>query len=184
MDDDSKDDDTQIAAGEFDFVTAKQAAVLDLLADHRTSKEIAHLLDISETAINRRIELLRSRLGGIPRLELIRRYRLWSSGQAESADSPGVENRIRILPLADTAPDGERKPQDSPGADLAFKDSLEIKIDAPWTRSSEPRIVPRVLDGENATLTRGMVIAIILLAIIASLVLGLAAAQAIADAVS
>ncbi len=181
MDDDSKKKNN---VGEFDFVTAKQAAVLDLLAHNRTSKEIGYTLNISEAAVNRRIEVLRARLGGVARPELIRRYRLWTSSRAADRDSPCVESEMQILPLAETAPNEERPAQDSPVADLAFKDSLEMKIDAPWTRPSEPRVVPRVLDGENATLTRGMTIAIMLLAIIASLILGLAAAKAIADAVS
>lgn len=178
------DDDSNNNVGEFDFATAKQSAVLDLLGHNRTSKEIAHALQISEAAVNRRIEVLRARLGGVARAELIRRYRLWSSNRAVRGDSPCVDSEMQILPLAKLTLGDERPVQDSPGIDLAFKDSLEMKIDAPWTRPDEPQIVPRVLDGEKATLTRGMAIAIILLAIIASLVLGLAAAQAIAEAVS
>ena len=50
--------------GDFDFLTEKQVAVLDLLANNRTSKEIAWTLGVSETAVNRRVEVIRSRLGG------------------------------------------------------------------------------------------------------------------------
>ena len=57
-----------------------------------------------------------------------------------------------------------------------------MTIEAPWTRPEEQRVVPRGLDGENAVLTRGAAIAIILFALTASLVLGLAAAQAITEA--
>ena len=76
--------------GGFSSLTDKQAAVLDLLADGRTSKEIATVLDLSESAVNRRIELLRSRFGGItcqtafkrdPRLE----WAPWA-GQDHAAD--------------------------------------------------------------------------------------------------
>ena len=51
-------------------LTAKQRDVLALIADNRTSKEIAGLLGISESAVNQRIEIVRTRLGGLPRGEL------------------------------------------------------------------------------------------------------------------
>lgn len=56
-------------------LTQKQQEVLALVADNRTSKEIAAHLGISESAVNQRIETIRSRLGWIPRGELARRYR-------------------------------------------------------------------------------------------------------------
>lgn len=62
-------------AATFAALTAKQREVLALVADNRTSKEIASLLGISESAVNQRIEIVRSRLGGLPRGELARLYR-------------------------------------------------------------------------------------------------------------
>lgn len=56
-------------------LTVKQREVLALVADNRTSKEIAARLGISESAVNQRIEMVRARLGGIPRGELARLYR-------------------------------------------------------------------------------------------------------------
>ncbi|MGL3822873.1 response regulator transcription factor [Sphingopyxis sp. R3-92] len=176
--------DKESSGGEFDLLTLKQAAVLDLLAEGRTSKEIAGTLGTAESAVNRHIEILRSRFGGITRLELARRYRERPGDFVRPGMTPApcVETTKQKIDLAEPPPGEPRQMQDSPGADLAFKDSLEMQIDAPWTRPMEPKVVPRVLDGDNAMLTRGAAIAIILLAIIASLVLGLAAAQAITDA--
>ena len=57
-------------------LTRKQREVLALVADNRTSKEIAGLLGISESAVNQRIEIVRARVGGLPRGELARLYRL------------------------------------------------------------------------------------------------------------
>lgn len=57
-------------------LTRKQCEVLALVADNRTSKEIAGLLGISESAVNQRIEIVRARVGGLPRGELARLYRL------------------------------------------------------------------------------------------------------------
>jgi DNA-binding CsgD family transcriptional regulator len=56
-------------------LTEKQREVLALVADNRTSKEIAGLLGVSESAVNQRIEMVRARLGGLPRGELARLYR-------------------------------------------------------------------------------------------------------------
>lgn len=59
----------------FAQLTRKQREVLALVADNRTSKEIAAQLGISQSAVNQRIEMMRSRLGWIPRGELARLYR-------------------------------------------------------------------------------------------------------------
>jgi len=178
-------------SGEFDFVTQKQVEVLDLLANHRTSKEMAYQLGLSEAAVNRRVEAVRQRLGGISRPELARRYSNWVASRAaplppkllESGDSRCVESGNKILPLAEIAYSGTEKPRDDKVASTAFEDPVAMSIEPPWKDWKEPRIVPRVLDGENATLARGATIAILLMAIVASLVLALAAAKALADAV-
>lgn len=65
-------------------LTTKQLDVLALIADSRTSKEIAVLLGISESAVNQRIETIRSRLGGLPRGELARLYRQEMVGETGS----------------------------------------------------------------------------------------------------
>lgn len=180
---DATDDD--LAGGsEFTSLTSKQAAVLDLLANGRTSKEIAGALDLSESAVNRRIELLRVRFGGITRAELARRYRDWPTGSSDrkAVASGGVETDRQTIRLAANPDVSEKDSEDSQGAPMVFRDSLEISIDSPWGSRTMPKVVPGVLDGENAALTRGAAIAIILFGIIASLVLGLAAAGALTDA--
>jgi DNA-binding CsgD family transcriptional regulator len=171
---------------DFAFATTRQRAVLDLLANSRTSKEIAHQLGISEAAVNRRIEVLRSRLGGVTRHELARQYREWAAQNGDlSAERACEENEMQILPLAATAPPSDVSSRDDvvPAGD-AMRDQLAISIEAPWSKPAEPSVVPGVLDGDNALLTRGAAIGIILFAILASLVVGIAAARALADVVS
>jgi DNA-binding CsgD family transcriptional regulator len=63
------------APASLSVLTDKQRQVLALVADNRTSKEIAGLLGVSESAVNQRIEMVRARLGGLPRGELARLYR-------------------------------------------------------------------------------------------------------------
>lgn len=170
---------------EFDLLTEKQAAVLALLANNRTTKEIAHTLGASESSVNRRIELLRSRLGGVTRHELARRYRDWMLAEEarEGATNAGVEKAKQNLQLAPAAESVEKPDQDDGAPVPGFEDSLKISIEAPWNRPATPRIVPGVLDGENAVLTRGAAIAMILFGILASLVLALAAVKALTDAI-
>ncbi|ALH82258.1 helix-turn-helix domain-containing protein [Sphingopyxis macrogoltabida] len=173
------DQDSKPNAGEFELLTAKQTAVLHLLAQGRTSKEIAGLLDTGESAVNRHIEIMRSRLGGITRLELARRYR------NACPDAPSVlrvDSSQQKIDLVAPPPTDERPDRDDAEADLLFQDSLTMKIEAPWAGQEEPVVVPRVLDGANATLTRGAAITIMVTSILASLVLAITAAWAITEA--
>src|SRR3546814_12471509 len=113
-------------------------------------------LGTSESAVNRHMEILLSRFGGITRAQLAQRYRERPGDFHQIAGAPAcVEATKQIIDLAETPRGTEGEPQDDPKAGLAFKDSLEITIDAPWTRSEEQRVVPRGLDGDNAALTRG-----------------------------
>jgi DNA-binding CsgD family transcriptional regulator len=72
-------------------LTSKQHEVLALVADHRTSKEIAGELQISESAVNQRIEAVRARLGGPTRAQMARTYR-------EFANAKAAENTYKKMP--------------------------------------------------------------------------------------
>ena len=63
----------------FAALTGKQHEVLALVADNRTSKEIAAELGVSESAVNQRIEAVRARLGGLPRSQMAREYRSFAA---------------------------------------------------------------------------------------------------------
>ncbi|MDE2437007.1 MAG: helix-turn-helix transcriptional regulator [Sphingomonadales bacterium] len=60
-------------------LTDKQREVLALVSEGMTSKEIARKLGISESAVNQRIEVIRQRLGGMPRSQIARLYRRTST---------------------------------------------------------------------------------------------------------
>ncbi len=82
-------------------LSAKQREVMSLVADNRTSKEIAGLLGISESAVNQRIELIRARLGGIPRGEIARLYRQeFAREQTIAATFPPTWNKIQVQSAA------------------------------------------------------------------------------------
>jgi DNA-binding CsgD family transcriptional regulator len=56
-------------------LTAKQREVLDLLLEHKTSKEIARTLAISPHTVDQRIELAKRKLDAASRSELAMTYR-------------------------------------------------------------------------------------------------------------
>ncbi|QEA16923.1 helix-turn-helix transcriptional regulator [Novosphingobium ginsenosidimutans] len=99
-------------------LTSKQREVMALVADNRTSKEIAGLLGISESAVNQRIELIRGRLGGIPRGEMARLYRQeFAREQTIAATFPPTWNKIQVQSGTSTGQsNGVEGPSSSPAA--------------------------------------------------------------------
>ena len=78
-------------------LTEKQREVMALVADNRTSKEIASRLGISESAVNQRIEQIRTRLGGLPRGEIARLYRQeFAREQTISSTFPPTWKKIQV----------------------------------------------------------------------------------------
>jgi DNA-binding CsgD family transcriptional regulator len=71
----------------FTTLTAKQHEVFALVAEGRSSKEIAWRLGISDSAVNQRVEAVRSRAGSPTRAELGRAYRFYLASLASSRRS-------------------------------------------------------------------------------------------------
>lgn len=66
--------------------TPKQCEVINLVADGYTSKEVARLLSISPKMVDRRVDAVRQKLGGVSRGEAARIFRAnWNEG----GSSPG-----------------------------------------------------------------------------------------------
>jgi DNA-binding CsgD family transcriptional regulator len=66
-------------------LTEKQRAVLDLLIEHKTSKEISRILGISHHTVDQRIMLARAKLGVATRGEVAQAYRRLVSDIARAA---------------------------------------------------------------------------------------------------
>lgn len=87
-----------------DGLTEKQKEVLSLVAEGMTSKEIARKLGISESAVNQRIEVIRQRLGGLPRTQIARLYRRMSTVVFTVPPSNPVTGKsIQLQPDGDEA---------------------------------------------------------------------------------
>lgn len=76
----------------FSALTSKQAEALDLACQHHTSKQIALKLDITPASVDKRIDSVRSKLNGMPRVDLLNQYANWL---AESGKIPPVDARDR-----------------------------------------------------------------------------------------
>ena len=89
-------------------LTDKQREVLDLLLEHKTSKEIARALQISPHTVDQRIQFAKDKLGAATRNEVAAAYRRLRQiyGQMTYGD-------LRIARY-DSPPHGESRPDDRP----------------------------------------------------------------------
>ncbi len=65
---------TNVAQKKLDGITERQRAVMDLVIQHRTSKEIARELGIAPNTVDQRINAVRDKLGAQDRAETARLY--------------------------------------------------------------------------------------------------------------
>lgn len=163
----------------FACLTVKQHEVLRYVSENRTSKEIAWEIGISESAVNQRIEGVRSRTGSPLRAELARGYRQYLLEANEACNSlPDKNPQVPHRPVE--APDilqSDRVP------DLALSDAVTYTVMAPWQRDDSARIVPEVLDGANAGLNRAAAIVAIAGGIMMVAMVGLGVAKSLASLV-
>ena len=146
--------------GVFASLSAKQRQVMELLSEGRTSKEIAWTLGISESAAIQRIESVRAKAGGLLRKELAREYRLFvqagGAREISAEDLDGTCNDLtgkffQLPPGSDEGQSGGRNQADK---ELVLADAIPFEVAAPWASRSEPGVVPEVLDGRSAALSR------------------------------
>ncbi len=76
-------------------LTKKQHEVFELLAENRTSKEIAWRLGVTEGAITQRIEAVRSQTGFPPRADLARAY-----ARLRASEAFAVVKEPEVTPVA------------------------------------------------------------------------------------
>ena len=139
----------------FESCTSKQHEALSLAARHFSSKEIACRLGISVKAVDRRIDSVRDRLGGIQRAAVLRHYRDWLAAQsvcdqAEKGKNPpaidganGKKEKGESSPLT---PDNRIEPegtQQSGGYAFAFEDITLQKRNGLETKMFS-RLLPKI----------------------------------------
>lgn len=146
-------EDGESGAGGLAGLTDKQRDVLDLLIEHKTSKEIARALGISPHTVDQRIFFAKEKLGAASRNEAAAAYRrlIAVSGRTTYEDSG-------IAGSAATSQTGRGQ--------AAGKALAPGRPESPQPESSSPpeldfRVVPEWFGGRYGTLARvGAIIAI------------------------
>lgn len=129
-------------------LTDKQRAVLDLLIQFKTSKEISRVLAISPHTVDQRVEAAKVKLGATSRAELALVYR-------ELIGDPSVYDRMTYEDFHIAA---EAIPQQQSSAvGTAFappKDPGSGNIAIPEVTSAEIQVVPEIFDSRWGTVAR------------------------------
>jgi DNA-binding CsgD family transcriptional regulator len=134
---------------EEDFViaslTAKQRQVLDLLIEHKTSKEIARRLHISPYTVDQRINFAKDKLGARTRGEAARAYRELIEACGRSAYG---NSGIGIAGVVGDGPGGAQLPLPESAPPEPARNG---GVSAPEADFS---VVPESFDGRFGTLVR------------------------------
>ncbi|GAA4776402.1 LuxR C-terminal-related transcriptional regulator [Novosphingobium ginsenosidimutans] len=155
-------DDIAKARAKLASLTEKQRAVLDLLIQHKSSKEIARTLDISPYTVDQRLGGARLKLGAASRGEVARAYAALLSICDESAYGfPYVE--------PDAVSDEGLPQAESLEPTYTFSDAVTLQYRAPWEATTEPAFGLEAFD--NRFGKSGRVIAILGLAAVLALTL-------------
>jgi DNA-binding CsgD family transcriptional regulator len=133
-------------------LTAKQREVLDLLIEHKTSKEIARDLGISPHTVDQRIQFAKEKLGAASRSEVAQLYRrlLEICGQLTYQESP----------IATSATFADNGPGTQAGPLTTLRRRERTYPDRPVRAEADYAVVPELFEGRYGTLFRlGAIIA-------------------------
>lgn len=120
-------------------LTGKQREVLDLLLEHKSSKEIARALNISPYTVDQRITAARQKLGVATRGDVARAY----SHIRNLCESPAYGFSQVDLTAERTQTAGQDLPKD---AVFTLSDVSIMDIPAPWEPHSKARVGLEALD--------------------------------------
>ena len=170
--------------GRRDIFTEKQCRVLDLLIEHKTSKEIARALGISPFTVDQRIALARAKLGVSSRNELAARYRAMRKTPSQSppeisaySDGEQLESSYESEVYGSSTAEGNENPINDParqqggGITASVVSDQEEKF-CPTDSNLGYRVGPEVFEGRSGGLWRlGAIVATALLLVM--MILGL-----------
>ncbi|MCY1672513.1 helix-turn-helix transcriptional regulator [Novosphingobium sp. SL115] len=150
---------TDLIANPLLELTAKQREVLDLLIQHKTSKEISRDLGISPHTVDQRIMLARGKLNVASRSEVAQAYRrlleiyeqpVYELSHVGFPPLPGAERHREIVDASPAETGFEPPVQPAPGINgTEFVASLG-GVDG----GSYHHVLPEIFDGPNGTLMR------------------------------
>ncbi len=149
-----------------ELLTEKQKEVMDLLIEHKTSKEIARILEISPHTVDQRIQFCKKKLGVATRGEAAVVY-----GKLKSIYDQMIYEDSRIgsstfLLDKGSANEAERL--------LTLMQPNRIKADGGVEVETKYRVVPEMFDGRHGTFMRVGSVAVLAVLVIFIVLGGLA----------
>lgn len=159
-------------------LSERERAVLSGIDRRLPLKSIAGELGVSESRINQHVRALKERYGvtNLPAL-----LDAWREQDSENIEADPCRNPAwRIPQVPDPAIGGETNDRVAPG-EFVLADAALYAIEAPWTVKDEPRVVPGMLDGDNAVLLRLAVIVGMTFGLLAAIVLVVTASLSVSE---
>jgi len=176
-------------------LTQRQQAVMVRIDRRVPIKLIARELGVSETRVNQHIRALKNIYDAENLGELVERHRAENPEESVPEDDKIIQQNeyhgLNVKTFSEPAysknqvPSPAKTVEDPFGNDpgkLVMSDVLPLEAQAPWLRPGEPRVVPRVLDGEHAVWFRLVAIVGIAFGFLAAVVLTVTAAVTISEA--
>jgi DNA-binding CsgD family transcriptional regulator len=156
-------------------LTDRQRAVLGAIDRRLPLKMVAAELGISESRVNQHVRGLKERYGVHSLPDLVDAWR------GEESGDPCRTSAWRNPQVPQSAFGDENESRVAPG-EFVLSDAALYAIEAPWTERIEPRVVPGVLDGDNAVLLRLAVIVGLAFGLVAAIVLVVTASLSLSEA--
>ena len=156
-----------------DGLTEKQREALDLLVQHKTSKEIGRILSISPHTADQRIQACKEKLGVNSRSELAVEYlRLRSIYERLTYEESRIASAA--IPL-----ESNRGSDDE--LSLVLNDPNRTKEVNQYSKESDYRVVPEMFEGNQGTLFRVAAIGLVAILLVFIVLGGMAILNALTD---
>ena len=159
----------------------RERAVLDGVDRRLPLKAVAAELGISESRVNQHIRALKERyqVNNLPDL-----VTAWRAQDTENSDELACRNSAwRIPQVPHPGVRGDAESRVAPG-EFVLADAAPLAIEAPWNSRIEPRVVPGMLDGDNAVLLRLALIIGLAFGLIAAVLLVVTASLTLSEALA
>ena len=165
-------------------LTDRQRAVLGAIDRRLPLKMVAAELGISESRVNQHVRGLKERYGVHSLPDLVDAWRTEEAGDAPvtGLQDPCRNPAWRISQVPQGVAQRKNESRVAPGEFVLSDAAALYAIEAPWTGRIEPRVVPGVLDGDNALLLRLAVIVGLAFGLVAAIVLVVTASLSLSEA--
>lgn len=161
-------------------LTDRQIAIVEAISRGLTIKEICHEQSVSESSVNKHIRQIKEKLGAQSRSEIVAAHQKHGNPQFNEGCSFSAPSFSELPSPPIAGPEATSDMQ----VNLMFEDSQEMRLPASWTPRSQPRIVPRWLNGQHALLVRLGLIGGLAVGLMILMIVALAATSSLSDLVS